>query len=136
MATIKHRSRQGVTAVNVAAVTPELVQALEHTIKGQVFDLLEQTLDIAIPKAVREALKVQPATPHAQPAPVQASEVKRPAPGGRCAAVWDALDQMRAKGKHPKLEDIQKVAGRHRWNENNTRIEFYRWRHAVGEVRA
>jgi hypothetical protein len=42
--------------------------------------------------------------------------------------VWDKLDQMVAHGDRPTLDKVRKLAKRHKWNENNARIEFYRWR--------
>lgn len=64
----------------------------------------------------------------------QRNGVKRPRPGGLCAAVWQWLDQ------HPdaKLADVRAAANKKSWNQNNASIEFYGWRkfNAVGnEVR-
>lgn len=55
---------------------------------------------------------------------VEQNGVKRPAPGGLCAAVWEYLD------KHPKAtaKDLREVAPSKDWNVNNVACEFYQWR--------
>lgn len=55
---------------------------------------------------------------------VEQNGVKRPAPGGLCAAVWEYLD------KHPKAtaKDLREVAPSKEWNVNNVACEFYVWR--------
>lgn len=57
--------------------------------------------------------------------------VKRPRPGGLCAAVWQWLDQ------HPdaKLADVRAAANKKGWNQNNASIEFYGWRKFHAEVK-
>jgi hypothetical protein len=54
--------------------------------------------------------------------------VKRPNPGGKCAAVWEALDDMVAKGLTPDVAAIREWAAKHKQNANNAQIEFYGWR--------
>lgn len=55
---------------------------------------------------------------------VEQNGVKRPAPGGLCAAVWEYLD------KHTKAtaKDLREVAPSKEWNINNVTCEFYAWR--------
>lgn len=50
--------------------------------------------------------------------------VKRPAPGGLCAAVWEYLDA------HPKAtaKELREVASSKGWNPNNASCEYYGWR--------
>lgn len=96
--------------------------ALAQAIKKQVIDRLEQTLDIEIPRAIRNALLK--ATPIRSEVPVDA-----PA-GEKCAAIWHELDRLRAADKEPDLQGIMKIGARKGWNEHTTRIQFYRWRHA------
>lgn len=74
-----------------------------------------------IKAAIKAAQKQAPKT--RAPRIVQ-NGVKRPGPGGLCAAVWDYLDE---KGNcSPK--DMKPVAEARNWNYNNVRIELYQWR--------
>lgn len=106
---------------------------LAQAIKQHVLQTLEQTLDIEIPRALRNQLLdpttvAKPGT-HLRPVQPAVAVIKAPQ-GEKCAAIWNALDRMVAKGKEPSLEDIRKVGERKGWNEHTTRIQFYRWRHA------
>jgi hypothetical protein len=109
-----------------------LVHVLEHKIKENVMTGLDAAIDQAIKRAVKSAIVSAVAT-EPQPAP----KLARPAAGGRCAAVWETLDKLTADGKPlPTLNDMRKIGRRRRWNENNTRIEYYRWRRNNGITRA
>lgn len=55
--------------------------------------------------------------------------VKRPSVGGRCRAVWDALDSYLAEtGDQPTAKVVKDLAADEGWNPNNASIEFYQWR--------
>lgn len=55
--------------------------------------------------------------------------IKRPSIGGKCRAVWDAMDELRANANAiPTSEQVRKLAEDRGWNKNNTMIEFYQWR--------
>jgi len=55
--------------------------------------------------------------------------IKRPSAGGRCRAVWDALDAYRAEtGELPTAKVVASLAADEGWNPNNASIEFYQWR--------
>lgn len=99
--------------------------ALAEAVKKQVFDALENTLDIVITKAVREGLKMTQ-LPQASAAN---ADVHMPE-GEKCAAIWHELDRLSAAGKPTNLALIRKIGARKGWNENTTRIQFYRWRSA------
>lgn len=91
-------------------------------------------------QAVQEQPAVQPAAapqrapsaPKTAPAPKAPREerngVKRPKPGGKCAAVWDHLDS------HGNMEakDLRAVAEAKGWNVNNSLIELSVWRRFNG----
>lgn len=98
----------------------------------------ETALEAAVVKRVAEALPgaVHEAV-HALLAGVAANEsdravqngVRRPKAGGRCDAVWCALDKVLAKGgEGPTLQYVLALAKKQGWNANNARIEFYQWR--------
>lgn len=114
-------------ATNVNQAQSVLVQA----IRAEVIDRLEQTLEIHIPKAMRnELLKgTVRATPHLRPAAPAVTEVHAPQ-GEKCAAIWNELDKRKAAGKDTSLEDIRTIGEKKGWNEHTTRIQYYRWRHA------
>ncbi len=46
--------------------------------------------------------------------------------------MWDKLDDLLVGGTMPSLAQVRKLAKRQKWNENNARIEYYRWRSYVG----
>lgn len=55
--------------------------------------------------------------------------VTRPSAGGRCRAVWDALDAyQRETGDVPTAKVVRDLAADEGWNPNNASIEFYQWR--------
>ena len=55
--------------------------------------------------------------------------IKRPSIGGRCRAVWDALDAYVAEtGEQPDAKVVKSLAADEGWNPNNASIEFYQWR--------
>jgi len=56
--------------------------------------------------------------------------VKRPGPGGKCAAVWEYLDIYPTA----TAKEMREMAASIGWNLNNTSIEYYQWRkfHGIG----
>lgn len=50
--------------------------------------------------------------------------VRRPAPGGKCAAVWDYLDI----NPQTTVHEMRLTAKSLGWNVNNAATEFYQWR--------
>ena len=63
--------------------------------------------------------------------------IKRPSIGGKCRAIWDALDAFRAEtGELPTSKVVKELAADEGWNPNNASIEFYQWRkfHGIGKA--
>jgi len=58
--------------------------------------------------------------------------VKRPGPGGKCAAVWEYLD-IYPTATAKEMREMAASAG---WNLNNTSIEYYQWRKFHGIARS
>lgn len=108
----------------------QVVRALEQTVTSEVTKGLPSLVHEAVMKALVVASNT--AAEGAAPKSNGDTEIRRPKAGGRCAAVWDELDKLAAKGQAPTLKQIQTVGKRRKWNENNTRIEFYQWRHYNG----
>lgn len=55
--------------------------------------------------------------------------IKRPSIGGKCRAIWDALDaHAESTGDDPTAKDVKAMAAEKGWNPNNASIEFYQWR--------
>lgn len=138
----KRRSATGPSAAGEAA-DQELVNLLKNTVHAKVLATLESALpravDEAVQSAIVEASKVPGATAEAEPIKLSGhtTVTTRPKEGGLCAAVWETLDKMRTdSGSVPTLEDVRKVAKRRKWNANNARIEYYRWRAFNGIVRS
>ena len=62
--------------------------------------------------------------------------IKRSSIGGKCRAIWDALDEYRAEtGELPTSKTVKELAADSGWNPNNASIEFYQWRkyHGIGK---
>lgn len=55
--------------------------------------------------------------------------VKRPSAGGKCRAIWDALDAYRTEtGLLPTSKVVKELAADEDWNPSNASIEYYQWR--------
>lgn len=67
---------------------------------------------------------VTTARPKAKPELQEQNGVKRPAAGGRCAAVWDYLDA----NPGTTAKQIREAAEGKGWNVNNAMCELYAWR--------
>lgn len=60
---------------------------------------------------------------------VEQNGIKRPSIGGKCRAIWDALDEYRAEtGELPTSKTVRELAADSGWNPNNASIEYYQWR--------
>lgn len=69
-------------------------------------------------------LKIEKARP-------EQNGVKRPSAGGKCRAVWDALDELLSEleaGEAVTAKMVKDLAADEGWNANNASIEFYNWR--------
>jgi hypothetical protein len=108
--------------------TDHIAEALERAILDKVREGLPAVVHRAVTSAIVEASQ----TPEEASAAPVTREVRRPSNGGRCAKVWDTLDKLSDEGHTPTLQEIKRLARRRKWNENNTRIEYYRWRGARG----
>jgi hypothetical protein len=136
MATRNHQAL-GASAAGEAA-DQELVNLLKNTVQAKVLATLEAALPGAVNEAVQSAIVEASRVPGEAPAPQAPAPMKlsgrtavatRPKEGGVCAAVWEALDKVRAdSGNVPTLDQVRKLAKRRKWNANNARIEYYRWR--------
>ena len=57
--------------------------------------------------------------------------VKRPSIGGKCRAVWDALDELQSElegDEQVTAKMVKDLAADEGWNLNNASQEFYAWR--------
>lgn len=119
-------------------VDQKIVQVLEQTVETEVLKRIGEPLRAVVHDAVREAIVAAshveevPAESTAEEAARTSNEPRRPKAGGRCAAVWDELDQLHKDDGVPSLKQIMAVGKRRKWNENNTRVEYYQWRRAHG----
>ena len=135
-------------AAKKAGLDPELVQInevqtdegtrytyTEDTSEGEALEAMEQERDEAQNPDAPEYQADAPADavvttgkPKKEPKPkivrVEQNGVKRPAPGGLCAAVWEWLDE----NGNCMPKDLKPVAEAKGWNLNNAQIELYQWR--------
>jgi len=71
---------------------------------------------------IQEGLKIEKDRP-------EQNGIKRPSIGGKCRAIWDALDVYREEtGELPTSKVVKELAADEGWNPNNASIEFYQWR--------
>lgn len=76
----------------------------------------------AIPIATGTGLKIEKERP-------EQNGVKRPSIGGKCRAIWDALDAyLDEVGEQPTSKVVKELAADSGWNPNNASIEYYQWR--------
>lgn len=54
--------------------------------------------------------------------------VTRPSVGGKCRAVWDALDRDVKAGQQPDAKRVRELAEANGWNATNAMCELYAWR--------
>lgn len=117
---------------------------IEKTVELAVVKAVRANIRVVVHQAVHQALgselvetDVTPKTPSKRSLRKTATRlldrevrngVLSPMPGGLCWAVWLELDALHAKGKD-NLEELRKVSDRKKWNWNNSRTEFYRWKH-------
>lgn len=98
--------------------TSQVAFANEADLEKAVLERLRKVLPDAVHAAVQACLV----------APVKESGIHKPKPGGKCAAVWEVLDQLRAAGTVPSVRSLEGLAKKHGFNLNNTRTEYYLWR--------
>lgn len=91
---------------------------LATTIKQQVLNQMEATLDRVIPEVLGKG---------GQKLLKNVSVVKTT---GKCSAIWQELDRLKAADKEPDLKGVKRIGARKRWNPHTTRIQYYRWKHA------
>ena len=58
--------------------------------------------------------------------------VTRPSAGGKCRAVWDALDGLAAAATKPTAAQVRELAAAHGWDKTTAMVQFYRWRKFSG----
>lgn len=86
-----------------------------------------QQLAAELPKAVDNALRVVQMQTRKVSAP---ANPVGPISEGKCKAIWTELDKLTAAGKEPDIATLRKIAARKHWNDNTSRIQFYRWKQA------
>lgn len=87
-------------------------------------DKVLHQLAIEVPKAVEGALRV--VQMETRKVPVSVGPINE----GKCKAIWNELDKLVAAGKQPDIATVRKLAARKHWNDNTSRIQFYRWKQA------
>jgi hypothetical protein len=119
-----------------SGIPAELVEITVHKVAGEEprfgFKRKDVVTDATGPaKAAGAAQAVPPVTTPTAPRE-ERNGVRRPAPGGLCAAVWAYLD------KHPTLtaKELKALAPKFGWNENNCAIEYYNRRKFLGLTKA
>jgi hypothetical protein len=90
---------------------------------GQFGDVVDAYVAPAAPApATGTGLKIEKDRP-------EQNGIRRPSAGGKCRAVWDAMDLI-ANGNPAAVTaaQVKGAAEQHGWNPNNASIEFYQWR--------
>ncbi len=89
---------------------------------------IESVVLAKIVNAVHEAVEEVLAPSKTKRRSVAHMAPHQPGEGGKCRAVWDALDDLVSKGEATSLPIAIVMAKLNGWNENNTRTEYYRWK--------
>ena len=100
--------------------------------------IVESSTEAGFATAVKAAEAAFKAPPKPRASTVIQHGIRQPGKGGKCRAVWDAMDDLvknRKVGKNDlygakdiAVADARILAGKNDWNVNNTVIEFYQWR--------
>lgn len=88
-------------------------------------------------KAEREAAKAAKAAEREANKMPEQNGIRHPKPGGKCAAVWDIADGLRATNDEvPAMSDVIEVVKERGLSEGNARTEYARWRtfHGIAPV--
>jgi len=129
-----YTNRNNARRAGVAAGVPaELVEITVHKNGDEVrFGWKQMEAPAPAAEAAPADAVVTTGKPKKEPKPkivrVEQNGVKRPAPGGLCAAVWEWLDE----NGNCMPKDLKPVAEAKGWNLNNAQIELYQWRKFMG----
>ena len=129
-----YTKRENARRAGVAAGVPaELVEITVHkSADGVRFGWKAMEAPAPVAEAAPADAVVTTGKPKKEPKPkivrVEQNGVKRPAPGGLCAAVWEWLDE----NGNCMPKDLKPVAEAKGWNLNNAQIELYQWRKFSG----
>lgn len=116
--------KAGIDAEQINIIEVETDEGTRYAFAGgateEQADAPAPALTTVAPAAVKEAApKVERA---------QQNGVKRPAPGGVCAAVWDYLDT----NPGATVKALREASPANGWNPTNAACEFYAWRKFMG----
>lgn len=126
--------------------------ALTEEVEGRA-EAKQQARDVVDRRNEKGAQReVAPVAPVAAPAPAavettglkieqnreKRNGVTRPSIGGKCRAIWDALDEYVAdpdnEGEKPTAKVIKAIGTEEGWDKTTTMIQFYQWRKFNGIV--
>jgi len=113
-----------------AGIAADQVEITVHKEKGKVrFGFKQKDAAPVVTTPVETGTKMAKVL-NGTPAPKREERngVRRPAPGGLCAAVWAWLDEHRDATSADVKAQAEKVG----WNQSNASIEFYGWRRFMG----
>lgn len=86
----------------------------------------------APPPAPAPAVKSKSAGTKIQKDREERNGVKRPSAGTICAAIWDALDNLRIGGEGgsymPTFKDLKKLQDQYSWQRNTAVTQYQRWK--------
>jgi hypothetical protein len=125
MTTFTNRSNAKRAAIK-AGIAADQIEVTVHKEKGKArfgFKQKDAAPVVTTPAPAVRVLNAEPA-----PKREERNGVKRPAPGGACAAVWEWLDAHRDATSADVKAQAEKVG----WNLNNASIEFYGWKRFNG----
>lgn len=111
----------------------ERVKSYENTMAGM-FHQMSHPMNNSIPKIARRAVVVKDI---GQGIAIERNRetrngVTKPSSGGKCRAVWDALDEVHKTVPFPTAKHAKEIAAKFDWNVNNCVLELYAWRNFTG----
>lgn len=54
--------------------------------------------------------------------------IKRPSIGGKCRAIWDALDRLNKEVQFPTAKDARLLSDKYGWEPMTCLLQLYAWR--------
>lgn len=100
------------------AVDPESIKVIDYDPPSAIVDNAGKTIAV-----VASGMVVQTFDASRE----ERNGIKRPEPGTRFRAIWDALDKVKETGVRPTVATAKKIAVENGWSPGTAAVTFYDW---------